>query len=95
MCDELGHECHIGVITENWLLHQVDSFLREGSGLCEFLAALAVFFAQHGEAAWAPAVVECAHLRAGDERVTLVPQDDVKLFADGFVDHVNVHPGAA
>ena len=40
-------------------------------------------------------MVERAHLRAGDERVSLVPEDDVELLADGFVHHVDVHPGAA
>ena len=47
------------------------------------------------ETAGASAVVERAHLRAGDERVALMSENDVELLADRFVDHVDVHPGTA
>ena len=95
MRDELGNERHVGLFAEDGLLHHVDGFLRELARLCEFLAALAEFFTEHGEAPRAAAVVERAHLGGRDERVALVPEDDVELLHDGFVHHVYIHPGAA
>ena len=95
MRDEFGHERHVGIVAEKWLLQQVDGFLREGAGLCKFRAAGLVLVAEHFQAARASAVVERAHLRAGNECVTLVSEDNVELLADRFVDHVDVHPGAA
>lgn len=97
--EHVRHEFHnerfVGVIAENRLLHQVDRFLRKLSGRSQFCAALAVLVAEHVQAAWAATVVECTHLRASDKRVAFMPEDDVELLADRFVDHVNVHPSAA
>lgn len=93
--DELGHERHVGVVAEERLLQQVDGFLREVAVPCKFRAAGLVLVAEHFQAARASAVVERAHLRAGNECVTLVSEDNVELLADRFVDHVDVHPGAA
>ena len=93
--DELGHERHVGVVAEKRLLQQVDGFLREVAGPCKFRAAGLVLVAEHFQAARTSAVVERAHLRAGDERVSLVSEDNVELLADGLVNNVDVHPGAA
>ena len=93
--DELGHERHVGVVAEERLLQQVDGFLREVAGPCKFRAADLVLVAEHFQAARASAVVKGAHLRAGNECVTLVSEDNVELLTDRFVDHVDVHPGAA
>ena len=93
--DELGHESHVGVVAEERLLQQIDSLLRKRAGPCKFRAAGLVLVAEHFQAARTSAMVERAHLRAGDERVALVSEDNVELLADRFVDHVDVHPGAA
>ena len=95
MRDELGHERHVGVVAEKRLLQQVDGFLREVAVPCKFRAAGLVLVAEHFQAARASAVVEGAHLRAGDERVALVSENNVELLTDRFVYHVDVHPGAA
>ena len=92
---EFDDERFVGLVAENRLLHEVDGLLRNIAGRCQFGAALTVFFAEHVQTTRTATVVERAHLRAGDKRVALVPEDDVELLADRLVDNVEVHPGAA
>ena len=95
MRHEFDDERFVGGVAENRLLQQINCFLRKDSAVLRvFRTTGSVLFAEHFQAARASAVVEGAHLRAGHELVAVGAEDDVELLADGFVNDVQIHPGA-